>query len=216
METRAAMSRIGPGRLPIILTVLMAAPAAAGRTAVDLDPIEQSIEDVSVLSMSLREIEPGLRQPNDFARVFRVPGRDGLFMRQQGGLYAVFPESVYKADKKGKLRAVVPSDTMFYIGRPTLLDAEPTPDDAPAPGLRLGRIDLRIDQHCESTAQIAVPPGGYEKSSTGLSLKPGTSLTLPAIVADQEYRQRRVHGLMRRAAGVIEDQAARGRSSSSK
>jgi hypothetical protein len=210
------MSRIGPGRLPVILTVLVVAPAAAERTSVDLEPIDQTIEDVSVLSMSLREIEPGLRQPNDFSRVFRIPGKQDMFMRQQGGLYAVFPESVYGVDKKGKLLAVVPNDTTFYIGRPPMLDAEATPGDPPADGLRQGRIDLRINPNRASTAQAAVPPGRYETSSTGVSIKPGARITLPAIVGDEEYRQRRVRGLMRRAAGVIEDHAARGRSSSSK
>jgi len=210
------MSRIGPGRLPIILTVLVAAPAAAGQTSMGLEPIDQTIADVSVLSMSLRKIEPGLRQPNDFSRVFRIPGKHDMFMRQQGGLYAVFPESVYGVDKKGNVQAVIPNDTMFYIGRPPMLDAEPTPDDPPAGGLRQGRIDLRIDLRRESTAQAAMPPGRNETLSTGLSFKPGAGFTLPAIVADEEYRQRRVHGLMHRAAGMIEDHAARGRSSSSK
>jgi hypothetical protein len=210
------MSRIDPGRLAIMLTVLAAAPAAAGQTSVDLEPIDQTIADVSVLSMSLREIEPGLRQPNDFSRIFRIPGKQDLFMRQQGGLYAVFPESVYGVDKKGKLQVVVPYDTTFYIGRPPMLDAEPPADDASADGLRPGRIDLRIDPHRESTAQAAMPPGRYETSSTGMSIKPGARITLPAIVADEEYRQRRMRGLMRRAAGTIEDHAARGRSSSSK
>ncbi|MHC4427359.1 MAG: hypothetical protein ACYS0D_01990, partial [Planctomycetota bacterium] len=69
------MFRISPSRLPFILTVLWVAPAATGQTTVDLEPIDQSIEDVSALSMSLREIAPDLRQPNDFSRVFRVPGR---------------------------------------------------------------------------------------------------------------------------------------------
>ena len=210
------MSRIGPGRLSIILTVLVAAPAAAAQTTVELEPIDQAIADVSVLSMSLRAIEPGLRQPNDFSRVFRVPGRQDLFMRQQGGLYAVFPVSVYGVDKEGQLRAVVPNDTVFYIGRPPMLDAEPTPVDRSADGLLRGRIDLRINPHRESTAQTAMPPGRFETSAAGLSIKPGARATLPAIVSDEQYRQRRVHGLMRRAADVIEDHAARGRSSSSK
>ena len=199
-----------------MLTVLVAAPAAAAQTSVDLEPIDQTIEDVSVLAMSLREVEPGLRQPNDFSRVFRIPGKQDMFMRQQGGLYAVFPGSVYGVDKKGKLLAIVPNDTMFYIGRPPMLDAEPTPDDPPPDGLRQGRIDLRIDPQRQSTAQAAIPPGRNETVSTGLSFKPGARFTLPAIVADEEYRQRRMHGLMRRAAGMIEDHAARGRSSSSK
>ena len=183
-----------------MLAVVVVAPAAAGQTTVDLEPIDQTIEDISVLSMSLREIDPGLRQPNDFSGVFRVPGRQDLFMRQQGGLYAVFPASVYGVDKEGQLRVVVPNDTMFYIGRPRMLDAEPTLDDRSTDGLRRGRIDLRINPHRESTAQAPMPPGRFETLAAGVSIKPGARITLPAIVADEKYRQRRVHGLMRRAA----------------
>ncbi|MHC4081795.1 MAG: hypothetical protein ACYS15_03600 [Planctomycetota bacterium] len=193
------MSRIGPGRLPIILTVLVTAPAAAQQTAVDLQPIDQSIEDVSVLSMSLRQIEPGLRQPNDFSRVYRVHGREDLYLRQQGGLYAVFPESVYAVNKEGQLRAVIPGGTTFYIGPPPILDPEPPPDEVPVKGLIQGRIDLRIDPHRESTVLAPIAPGRFDRSSTGQSIILGARMTLPPIVSDQEYRHRRVHGLMRRA-----------------
>jgi hypothetical protein len=210
------MSRISPGRLRIVLTVLIAAPAVAQQTSVDLEPIDQAIEDVSALSMSLREIEAGLGQPNDFSRVFRIHGKQDMYMRQQGGLYAVFPESVYQIDKKGQLRAVVPNDTMFYIGRPAMLDAEPPPVVPTPEGLHQGRIDLRVTPNQKGTDLFSTQGhrwGRNDLSKIDLSPFGGA---LPAIVADETYRQRRVHGLMRRAAAVIEDHAARGRSSSSK
>jgi hypothetical protein len=204
METRAAMPRIGPGRLPIVLTLLATAPAAAQQTSVDLDPVDQAIEDVSVLSTSLRRVEPGLQQPNDFSRVYRFPGSRDRFMRVQGGLYAVFPESVYGPTREGQLEALVPHDTMFHIGPPTLLSSEPPPA-APRPeALVRGRIDLKIGPQREP----ARPPGGFEARSTG---RASSRITLPAIVSDEAYRQRRVRSLLRRAA----DHAARGRSSSS-
>ncbi|MHC4970124.1 MAG: hypothetical protein ACYTF4_16135 [Planctomycetota bacterium] len=189
------MPRIGPGRLPIVLTLLATAPAAAQQTSVDLEPVDQAIEDVSVLSTSLRRVEPDLLQPNDFSRVYRVRGRRDLFMRQQGGLYAVFPASVYGSTKEGKLQALIPHDTMFHIGPPA----------APRPGGPVqGRIDLKIDPHREPAA----PTAGLGTRSTGQA---SSRITLPAIVSDEAYRQRRVRSLLRRAAG----HAARGRSSSS-
>jgi hypothetical protein len=209
METRGAMSRTGPGRLLIALALLAPGTVAAQQTSVDLEPVDQAIEDVSVLSMSLRQVEPGLGQPNDFSRVYRVRGRPDRFMRVQGGLYAVFPESVYGTNKEGQLQAVVPNDTVFYIGRPSLLNLEP-PRAAPYPGgLIQARIDLRIDPNQESAAPAASLPGRLETPSSGQSIP---RIALPAIVSDEAYRQRRVRGLMRRAA----DHAARGRSSSSK
>ncbi|MHC4785535.1 MAG: hypothetical protein ACYTE6_06175 [Planctomycetota bacterium] len=215
------MPRIGPGRLPIVLTLLATAPAPAQQTSVDLEPVDQAIEDVSVLSTSLRRVEPGLLQPNDFSRVYRVHGRRDLFMRQQGGLYAVFPASVYGSTKEGKLQALIPHDTMFHIGPPPLLNSEPPPA-APRPGgLVQGRIDLKIDPHREPAA----PTAGLGTRSTGQA---SSRITLPAIVSDEAYRQRRVRSLLRRAAAgatasprpggtrcVESIHAARGRSSSS-
>jgi len=197
METRAAMPRIGPGRLPIVLMLLATAPAAAQQTSVDLEPVDQAIEDISVLSTSLRRVEPGLQQPNDFSRVYRLRGSRDRFMRVQGGLYAVFPESVYGATKEGQLRALIPHDTMFHIGPPPLLSAEP-PSAAPRPeGLVRGRIDLKIGPHREPAPPTARPSGGFKTRSTGPS---SLRITLPAIVSDEDYRQRRVRSLLRRAA----------------
>jgi hypothetical protein len=193
METRVAMSRISPGRFPILLTLLAAAPAAAEQVPVDLDPIDQTIEDISVLSTSLREIEPGLQRPNDFSGVYRVRGGQDRFMRVQGGLYAVFPESVYEATREGRMKAIVPNDTMFYIGPPPLLDPESLPTAPPA-GLVRGRIELRTDRH---RAPAATPPGRLETRPRGQRV---SRVTLPDIMSSELYRQRRVRSLMRRAS----------------
>ncbi|MHC4416588.1 MAG: hypothetical protein ACYS0G_15050 [Planctomycetota bacterium] len=205
------MSRIGPTRLRFALTLLVAAPAAAQQTTVDLDPVDQTIEDISVLSMSLREVETGLSQHNDFSRVYRVHGRQDLFMRQQGGLYALFPESVYGVNKDGQILPLVPDGTVFYIGRPALLDTEPPPADPSPQGWIQGRIDSRIDAQHEPVAPAATSPRGIESPSTRQPVRLRPRATLPAIVSDEDYRMERLHSLMRRAAG----HAARGRSSSS-
>jgi hypothetical protein len=183
----------------------------------DLVPVDQAIEDVSLLSTSLRKIEPGLGQPNDFARVFRVNGRQDLFMRQQGGLYAVFPESDYGPDKEGRLQALIPDGTVFYIGRPALLDSEPAPADPAPEGRVQGRIDLRekgtdlfsLQNHRWSPRR----PSKINPSPFPATVGPPIpTAILPLIVSDEPYREERLRSLLRRAA----DHAARGRSSSSK
>ena len=82
-------------------------------------PVEASIADTGALSVSLRRVESGLRQPVGFEQVYPVPGQEGLLMRVDGGLYAVFPRSVYVHDRSG-VRPVIPNNTMFYIGAPAL------------------------------------------------------------------------------------------------
>lgn len=81
-----------------------------------LDPMRQ---DVGPLSDSLREVnmQVDLRTPTGFQNVYRVPGRDDLLMRASGGVYAIFPESVYVQTEKGML-IKVPPGTTYSIGMP--------------------------------------------------------------------------------------------------
>ena len=99
--------------MPLLITALV----TPGQT-VQLEPIDQGIEDRSVLSESLRQVETGLGQPNDFSQLYRLPGQD-RFVRIQGALYAVFPESAYGSGGV----PLIPPDTIFYIGRLPDLDA---------------------------------------------------------------------------------------------
>ena len=80
-------------------------------------PIDQAVEDYNPLSASLRQVDGGLGISGAFDRVFRLPGKNGRLMRVQGGLYAIFDESVYTEGEQG-LSVEVPSNTMFWIGPP--------------------------------------------------------------------------------------------------
>lgn len=100
--------------------VLFHRPTSPMTTVRDLEPIEQRIEDVDPLATGFRRIELGLRQPFGFEEVYRVPGDDERFMRIDGGLYAVFPQSVYTNRRFGEL-PLIPANTVFWIGTPDFL-----------------------------------------------------------------------------------------------
>jgi hypothetical protein len=83
-----------------------------------LQQVDPGAADRNALQHSLR-IMPVDLSPHGFERVYQVPGRDDLLMRSNGALYAVFDQSTYTRDPKKKtLKAGIPADTVFYIGRP--------------------------------------------------------------------------------------------------
>jgi len=181
-------------RLLALLITLLAAAAAPAQRIIDR-PLDEAIEDVHALSTSLRLVEQGLDRGNGFDRVYRVPGETGRLMRVQGGLFAVFPESVYKRDKKGKVFPQIPGGTIFYLGH------LPEPDNEMTPPPSRGRIVTRIDAlragPVPATRVTSARPTG-----TGHVLRrvPSTYEAAP-IVADPVYRAERIRSLMRRAAG---------------
>ncbi|MHC4948133.1 MAG: hypothetical protein ACYTG1_07710 [Planctomycetota bacterium] len=188
-----------------------ARPAAAAPRQDDekLTPVE-SLDRASLMT-SLHRLDPGLRQPVGFDSVYRAP--DGEFMRVQGGLYAVFPRSVYVPTGFG-LEAVVPPDTTFYIGEPPGFD-EPAAPPAGRIGEMRPRVDTRLSPgRTAPTGRLGRP--AHLRVAVAPDEAPG-----PAVVADDAYRRQRLDRLLQRAARAeIErrdgvDQAARGRSSSS-
>lgn len=204
----------------LILVVLsmclgLTTPASAWQEAVQR--VEETIADVGPLSVSLRSLSVDLRQPSGFDSVYQLPGKDGKFMRVQGGLYAVFSRSLYKSTKQGKV-ATIPDGTVFYIGPPSFLrDEANTPAEKPpatAQRQPIHRLEDRL-----------TPPRAYQKSDsppshpTRLHRSSGRSEALatvqrqsnnsaqeslesepPTIINDPSYRETRIHQLMKKAA----------------
>ncbi len=83
----------------------------------DYQPVEQLVSDRNVLSTSLRHLQVGLQRPTGFSEVYHAPGQPGMFMRQHGGIRAVFPQSLYlyNEDEDG-MDAMIPPNTVFQIG----------------------------------------------------------------------------------------------------
>ena len=109
--------------------------------------VEQTVADVGPLSTSLRQVPPDFRTPADFRDVYQIPPGSnspyaGWFARQNGGVTAVFPRSQYDLEERG-LRAVIPADTRFILGK------IPMGDELVGPGPNT--LSLRVDQRAAST-----------------------------------------------------------------
>ena len=182
----------------------------------DLKPLDQTVEDTSPLSISLRQIERGLREPSAFDQVYRVPDRDGLLMRIEGGIYALFPQSMYTQGKNGTL-PVIPTGTVFHIGYPDRerfgqVDASTGPGEDRVGGDPFdGRLDLRVDpRRGRQTAVRRTVLGTSTVPFTGLSRQrpervPQTvrQSLAPTIVTDADYRADRIRDLMQSAAKAV-------------
>lgn len=163
-------------------------------TTTPLQPIDQAVEDVSPLSASLRQMHVDLRQPTGFQQVYRVPGRDDLYMRIHGGVFAVFPQSVYARRGAAGPMPLIPAGTMFYIGPPTELLRPVGPPSPPHRTEVRERLDLRIDRGAERWVEPVMPHiisthSGQDGAATART-----------IANDPSYRARRVGELLNRAA----------------
>jgi hypothetical protein len=187
-----------------------------------LTPVEQGVSDVGALSTSLRLMNPGIRAPSGFDQVYRAPGRSNMLMRIEGGLTAVFPESVYVPTGQGGTYAAIPPGTTFYIGLPQsgLMDYGPTLTDPrvevdPRAALEVAqtprRYDVQVDpppgsRAGEFTYQVPTPAPRVTSESRRIAPErpPGGARADendgPAIVADEGYRAERVRSLLQRAA----------------
>ncbi|MBX9736107.1 MAG: hypothetical protein K2X32_04205 [Phycisphaerales bacterium] len=107
---------------------LGAAPTAvgaipAGQTHLrigDLRRVRPGIGDVSPLDAKLDVRDADLRIPNNFGGVYQIPADAptpyaGWFVRISGGMWAVFPQSVYRRTNQGVV-ARVPPGTQYFVG----------------------------------------------------------------------------------------------------
>lgn len=88
----------------------------------DLVRVDSGRVDQSALATSLRAFpEIDLRSAGNFDTLYQVPANAnspfaGQFVRVSGGMYAVFPSSVYRAGRNNTRLAAIPPDTTFFMG----------------------------------------------------------------------------------------------------
>ncbi len=203
-------------RFAIAILVLGLTSTVAGQSD-DLKPLDQRVEDISPLSRSLRSVERGLSAPTGFNQVYRFPGQEDLYMRVNGGIHAVFPQSAYSSGRNGPI-PLIPAGTIFYIGQPDLDrtgQADPsTPQDEGRIGEdRYGRLNLReypersgqAKQRWTSRSATTVPFTGVDMRQT----REGSPIVNPSnpstIVTDARYRENRIRELMQSAANAMRD-----------
>jgi hypothetical protein len=141
----------------VSILVLALACVSDDNKAGALVPLEQGVTDRSATATSLRIQPVELSETTNFQKLFGVAGRPDLFVRSQGGLYAVFDQGSYR-NVKGRTFIQWPSGTMYYIGQPNFSGLKSN-------GVRIGQSG-------------ANPPPGIElnqKSSGGTDLRIGAA-----------------------------------------
>jgi len=167
----------------------------------DLNRVDDSIHDISPLRRSLRELPRGLSVPSGFHDVYAVPGHPGWFMRANGGLYAVFRESIYYNSNPE-----IPHGAVFHIGPPVFIeDVFVFPD--PAREFHSLRSGLVVPQSAPEPAHEDGPRRSIvQRPLASVPMTPRTrnvrmEAAAPAsIIQNRGYRMWRLRELMKRAA----------------
>ena len=166
----------------LLLAATFLGSAAHGQTADEaaladgaFQEIEAGVEDANPFAASFRSQMADFRQPTGFDRVYRVGGLDDRFMRAQGGLYAVFPRSVYATTREGEV-AVIPPSATFYVGRAAMDQLVETT-----------QVDRALRERPLATDERALPPAAYR------AIRP---------LVDGASRRSKRYGLVSRAAAT--------------
>ncbi|MAJ47978.1 MAG: hypothetical protein CBC35_12045 [Planctomycetes bacterium TMED75] len=193
--------------IPFITLLVCLDPSVFAQELTDFEPVEASVADVSVLSTSLRVEERGLDPGTGFTQVYQVPGVPGAHFRANGGLFAVFDQSVYLS-WNGMNFPEVPPSTTFYIGAPEFLrvqkstgsseDSSPSRQRITEPGARGSQPGYGFVPPASAMAQRpdALP-------AEALSAAQSEEL-LPRFHTDPGYRSRRLTEirLLHRTSGL--------------
>jgi len=190
---RISLMLMQPMRTAITFAALAAASLAPAQSVapleVNLQPIDQRVGDVGLLSSSLRIIQPGLAVQTSFDQVYQAPGSVNQLMRVQGALRAVYlrSQSAYVQTPWG-VTPEIPAGTVFHIGQ-TSLDkgAQPT---AALPGDVL-RWNTRV-----TDSRINTRTGSLAPDDSNAGIPNDRSLT-PAERAALEERLQRLRELFR-------------------
>jgi hypothetical protein len=145
-----------------ILIVFALAAAATAQTMPQrgYEPVDQTVEDIDPLGVSLRQREAGLNVTGEQGNVFRRidprgPADNRLLLVNQG-VFAEFDRSNYAAlidrrNERVRIFQLIPANTVFHIGMPKA----PTTGQLPAP-YNPGQVDGRVTQrYVESSTSWA-------------------------------------------------------------
>lgn len=192
-------------------------------------PIDQGLADRNPLGTSLRSLPQTIDAGRSFGRIYADPRRPGRYLRRQGGLSAVFPQSVYVGESADGI-PIVPPGTVFELGWEGSAAATPSPrTDAPpkelvppgenrldpsthlAPGRRWKQDRHRIPTGDREFEGVEPPPAG-PTAGYGDPLATFEALgevssgladrTSPRFLRDRAYRVRRLDDLIGRAVAA--------------
>jgi len=133
VDPNGGQSECGPGGRLWAIGAAGALILAIGAGRAEADPpglrrIDQRVADLDELSLSLRYLEPDLREDVGFQHLYVAENDPDRFVRVRGAMYAVSPRTDYWSTRD-ETYAIVSPGTVFYIGEPPEL----TGASAPAP-----------------------------------------------------------------------------------
>ncbi len=133
-----------------------------------LVPIDQGVTDRSATATSLSIQPVELSQSTNFQKLFGIAGRPDLFVRSQGGLFAVFDQGSYR-NEQGTTFIQWPAGTVYYIGQPNFYTMRGSgirlaqSGSNPPPGIQLKKKitgpDLRVGAAPENNLIESLPVG---------------------------------------------------------
>ena len=146
----------------------------------ELLPVDAGIEDRGVLQSSFFVETKDLRQNQNFERLYKVAGSTDIYVRQAGGLRAIFRSSAYAPINNTEV-PIVPAGTVYCIGeiRPELLQ-------------HLGHLQKEPEARLLQVNNSAQAP-------TAITQQPGIRRTI-RFIDDIAYRRKRLAGLVLFAA----------------
>jgi hypothetical protein len=174
--------------LLIALAAIFSVSSQATAQQSSLTPVEQAVADISPLSISLRQLEPDFGAPQQFDRVYTSPDFPGMYLRVNGALTAVFPQSEYVITNDG-ISPILPRNTEFFIGLPPRLTPTAPGVSSKTPSSQLpSALDSRQDHRAPtrrlSSASAPKPP------SKNVSFTPGDFT--PTLWSSEQQRRLRV------------------------
>lgn len=200
-------------------------------TSSDATAIDAGFSDRSPLSVSLKQVAPDLRTDTGFERIYQLPGQGNLFMRRDGAISAVFPESVYEWIRVSKYRwrqaASIPPSTVFIIGDPNdhlpgmkppaelfgIAPASTPPSAALRPTLEQPRseavatsIDTLVSTGpLPSVSAPALPPE-HANTTSGQASPSKASSPPPRDMSSEVFRRERLRDIARRLGPARESE----------
>lgn len=192
-----------------------------------LEIVDPGMADISPLSTSLRQLDHGLAIPTDFEHVYRLPGDRDRFVRADGALFAVFPQSEYAPTRFGDV-PLIPANTVFYIGAPPapngdfpfhsrlrLYPSQVGEQRSLSPLMESWKLNLRIEprraersgQWIDGSVGHTIAPVGEvsQRISPTVPIREESAVAPGTIIGDERYRSERIGTLMRRAADAARD-----------
>ena len=186
-----------------------------------LSVVDQTVGDLGPLNLSLRKPEAGIALPTGFRKVFRIEsdsetGSDGRLMRANGGLAAVFDQSVYVRTEEGILPDI-PASTTWVIGGLPLGGESGHGMLLPIDPLDLARLPQRRSMPPLLVTQVAgshagFGPGARIPAAAGpaaadFSFVQGDGKPQSRFLHDRAYRASRMQKLLEATRERLRNQA---------